>query len=151
MLKLKSLIESKWSKDLSKVWAFWMSPEGELIHVEDDGCHLSIAQKILKDRYGINISLTDWTKDIRKLMYDKGWRDVSPATIRDKRRIYVTPNAKLTRNQLKTLEDLAINSGRSVYFDTWPEKDIFILPDDKNDITEMWAAKNARSAWRTSK
>lgn len=64
-------------------------------------------------------------------MYDKGWRDVSPSTIKGKKRIYVTPHSTLTRKQIATLENLAISSGRSVYFDTFPEKDIFILPDDK--------------------
>lgn len=50
MIKLKLLLlEAKWAQDLSKVWAFWMSPEGEFIEVPDDGGHLYIAQQVLKN------------------------------------------------------------------------------------------------------
>lgn len=130
MIKLKSLIESKWPKNLSKVWAFWMSPEGELFEVPDDGGHDYMAREFLKNRYNITFDERNWyNHDLRQLLYNRGWKDVSPTTIKDQyRSIFISPKKSLTPSQKRTIEKLSMESGRSVYYDDMNFTPILILP-----------------------
>jgi hypothetical protein len=139
MIKLKSLLNNKlreaaWPKDLRRVWSFWMSPSGELHEVEDDGGHEYLGAKILKREYNIDV---DYEKhylgkyvDIRKLLHEKGWKEVNPARIRDVRCLFITPKLpELTSSQRKTLEDMASDTNRSVFYDDMNITPIFKIPN----------------------